>query len=483
MKSVYTLFVILIAACSSYAQAPQGINYQGVARSQGGAPYGSQSITVRLSVRSGTPQGTVEYSEQRSVNTNAFGLFNIVIGSAGATNVQGSFASIDWNAGSKFLQTEIKLSGQANFTDLGTTQMMSVPFAINSLQARQLSFPFDTVVNTNPYNKGAFIIKNVSIGSNEAIRAESINGFGMVGVSENSSGVHGFSNSGSQAGVSGTNNTSGGSGVRGYAGSGNTAGNGVLGETIGGTGVRGKSGSGFGIIGSSLNNHGVVGESSSSGKAGVYAQAGVNASGQIGVLSEASGNSTAIRAKHMTNSGLALEVDGRLKISGAGQAPAEGKVLTSDANGNASWQVPNAIAFRASGLVNDDVIQWVQKDVPKKVMFNANARYNEGNNYDAQNSFFFPTVRGIYHLNASVGSWDNNTDEYQENLSIKLLRNGTVLTLASSVNGSIAVDYRLEPNDAVWVEVLLVSSSAVQNSVIYGAPSQTWFSGHLVMRN
>ena len=112
------------------AQAPTQINYQGIARNSGGSPLSSQNITVRLSVHDGTASGIVLYQETRSLTTDRFGMFVIAIGSPGATNVVNSVSGIDWSVGgSKFLQVEISPNNNNNYVDMGSAQLLAVPYA------------------------------------------------------------------------------------------------------------------------------------------------------------------------------------------------------------------------------------------------------------------------------------------------------------------------------------------------------------------
>jgi hypothetical protein len=130
MKKVILLLLVVCASFQIFAQAPQTLNYQGVARNSVGNALPGQNISVRLSVRDGGTAGPVVYTETRAVTTNMFGLYNIVIGSSGATSVTGTMAGINWPVGSKFLQVEIDPAGGAAFVNVGTSQLNSVPYAI-----------------------------------------------------------------------------------------------------------------------------------------------------------------------------------------------------------------------------------------------------------------------------------------------------------------------------------------------------------------
>ncbi len=127
-KTILALFVVLSSFV--YGQVPNQINYQGVARNSVGNVIPNKKITVRLSIRDGNTTGTVLYNETRTINTNSFGLFNIIIGGPGATNVTGAMSGIDWSTGAKFIQVEIDPEGGSNFINMGAAQLLSVPYAL-----------------------------------------------------------------------------------------------------------------------------------------------------------------------------------------------------------------------------------------------------------------------------------------------------------------------------------------------------------------
>ena len=120
--------------CSSiaYGQAPNQINYQGIARNSVGNVLPNKNISVRLSVHDGSSVGSIVYRELRNIKTSNFGLFSIAIGSPGAASVTGTIGSINWGSGAKFLQVEIDPAGGSNFIDLGAAQLLSVPYALFS---------------------------------------------------------------------------------------------------------------------------------------------------------------------------------------------------------------------------------------------------------------------------------------------------------------------------------------------------------------
>jgi hypothetical protein len=130
MKKQLLFIALFLSALTTWAQAPQKFNYQGVARNPSGGPLASTAIGLRLSIRNSAATGTVIYQETQTVTTNAFGLFNVAVGAG--TAVTGTFPNIGWSVTPKYLQVEMDPAGGTAYTDLGATQLLSVPFALNS---------------------------------------------------------------------------------------------------------------------------------------------------------------------------------------------------------------------------------------------------------------------------------------------------------------------------------------------------------------
>ena len=98
MKKILLTITVLFVTLLTMAQAPNLLNFQGVARNAVGNVIPNQAIGVRLSILSGGPAGTVVYQECRSVFTNAFGLFVVVMGSPGTLCQTGTIAGVNWSA-------------------------------------------------------------------------------------------------------------------------------------------------------------------------------------------------------------------------------------------------------------------------------------------------------------------------------------------------------------------------------------------------
>ncbi len=123
--------LVILSAVEARAQSPQAIPYQAVARNASGNLLANQNISLRISIHDGTAGGTVVYQETQTTSTNTLGLFNIIIGQG--TVVIGIFSNINWGNGNKFIQTEIDITGGNTYSNMGTTQLQSVPYSLYSL--------------------------------------------------------------------------------------------------------------------------------------------------------------------------------------------------------------------------------------------------------------------------------------------------------------------------------------------------------------
>ena len=123
------------------AQAPQGFTYQGVATDNNGFELQNQSISIQASILSSSATGTTVWQETHTTTTDTFGLFNVTIGEGTSTNGGSSatFQEIDWGAASHFMKVEIDVNGGSNYVHVGTSQMMSVPYALYAENVHNLN--------------------------------------------------------------------------------------------------------------------------------------------------------------------------------------------------------------------------------------------------------------------------------------------------------------------------------------------------------
>ncbi|QLH45613.1 MAG: hypothetical protein HWD58_08360 [Bacteroidota bacterium] len=123
----------LMLACSLFAhagwsQAPYKFNYQGIARDAKGNPFSKKTMTIRIQVLPAQDASVAEYEETQTITTNEFGLYTLQIGAG--TTLSGSLQDVKWETGNKYIQVAIDPAGGQAFTSAGTTQLLSVPYAL-----------------------------------------------------------------------------------------------------------------------------------------------------------------------------------------------------------------------------------------------------------------------------------------------------------------------------------------------------------------
>lgn len=128
MRKIFTLLYLLAISASLLALAPQKISYQAVVRDASNNLVASSTIGIKISILQGSPLGAVVFSEYQNPISNFSGLITLEIGSGSV--LSGSFANIDWSAGTYYIKTETDPNGGTNYTISGTTQLLSVPYAL-----------------------------------------------------------------------------------------------------------------------------------------------------------------------------------------------------------------------------------------------------------------------------------------------------------------------------------------------------------------
>ncbi|WP_336962419.1 collagen-like protein [Chryseobacterium contaminans] len=244
MKKILLMFWILSGLFMGLSQAPEKMSYQAIVRNGSGQLLINQGIAIKVSLLQGSPAGTLVYSERLTGNTNTNGLISMEIGTG--TVLSGVFSSIDWTLGNYYLKTETDPSGGTNYTIAGTSQLLSVPYAMYAKSAGggggSFSIPYANTVNNA---STLFSLTNDGDGT-------SLEGSNNTTTS-NIAAIRGIVTSASPGGFSsairGINNGTGGLGV------------GVYGS---------QAGSGWGVYGVTPNGLGVYGNASANGT-GVYA--------------------------------------------------------------------------------------------------------------------------------------------------------------------------------------------------------------------
>ena len=162
MKKIYFILIAIFITATIFAQAPEKMSYQAVIRDGGGNLVANQGIGMQISILKSTASGTAVYVETHTPTSNINGLVTLEIGAG--SNPSGVFADIDWSNDTYFIKTETDLTGGSGYTISGTSQLLSVPFA---LHAKTVAQPVYTV-NTFYAELGGYVIE-VSDGGKHGI--------------------------------------------------------------------------------------------------------------------------------------------------------------------------------------------------------------------------------------------------------------------------------------------------------------------------
>jgi hypothetical protein len=136
-KIILSLVAIATISLSSFGQSPEGFKYQAVVRDAGNLILNNQAVGMQMTIQQGSIGGTTVYQETFAPTTNTYGLVNLEIGSG--TVVSGDFTTIDWANGPYFIETAVDVTGGTNYVVMGTSQLMSVPYALHANTAENVT--------------------------------------------------------------------------------------------------------------------------------------------------------------------------------------------------------------------------------------------------------------------------------------------------------------------------------------------------------
>ncbi len=133
MKHYLISMICLLLSIATYSQSPQSFQYQAVVRDVSGNALTNQPVSFQLSIIEGVLPGTVVYVETHAATTNAFGIVTLSVGNG--IPVTNLFSSINWSLSPHFIKVEADPTGGTSYIDMGTTQLLSVPYAMYAQQA------------------------------------------------------------------------------------------------------------------------------------------------------------------------------------------------------------------------------------------------------------------------------------------------------------------------------------------------------------
>lgn len=161
------MLVLCVFTITVTAQVGNTFNYQAVVRNETGELEVNQNVSFRISIINESESGTVLYTETHGVKTNAFGVVHLMIGAG--TPTLGTFSGIDWTGSDKFMKIEMDINGGTAYVNIGTSQLLSVPFSAYSKNADVANLASNATNATNAVNAtNATFATN----SNHALKAD-----------------------------------------------------------------------------------------------------------------------------------------------------------------------------------------------------------------------------------------------------------------------------------------------------------------------
>ncbi len=275
-KLLFAAFAFFALINLLNAQSPESMNYQAIVRSSSGQPVaGGTPVSVRFTLHDLTGSGTVVFTQIIQVVANQFGLVTAQIGS------NSNLATVNWGSGAKYLQVETDVNNTGTFTDMGTSQLLSVPYALyaaNSAEGPQ--GPTGNQGQQGPVGvtgpTGAGIAGSTGLTGNAGVT-------GVTGP-QGSTGITG-------AGVTGSQGIAGNDGVTGPTGPIGPTGAGLQGQQ-GATGIQGPTGTtGVGVAGATgATGVGVTGVTGTTGLNGATGAQGITGATGVTGPTGAAGN-------------------------------------------------------------------------------------------------------------------------------------------------------------------------------------------------
>ena len=133
-KLILSATAVLFSMTFSFAQyVPEGFNYQAVVRNTNGVLVTNTQVAIEIVLREGSSGGNAIFAEKHTKTTNAQGIVQLILGQGNVT--QGNFSTIDWASAAKYISIAVDVDGNNVFTDLGSSQLLSVPYALYAKNA------------------------------------------------------------------------------------------------------------------------------------------------------------------------------------------------------------------------------------------------------------------------------------------------------------------------------------------------------------
>ena len=175
---IKVLILSLLASLTGISQAPAGFPFQSIIKDNNGVLAKSTDAYVKCRIIRSMPTGTVSYEEVHQVRTNDDGIFSIIIGQGTRISGEMSLYAIDWGKDLFYLNLKTVIPSSAsikwfdpslNYTDIGTTQLWSVPYALYAGNSNQSNIISSSINTTGLLTiNGGNSMSNAVLGTNNA---------------------------------------------------------------------------------------------------------------------------------------------------------------------------------------------------------------------------------------------------------------------------------------------------------------------------
>lgn len=151
MKRLITsLITVFVISTFIYAQSPDKMSYQAVVRDNSNNLVANQTVGMQISILQGSSSGTAVYEETHTPTSNVNGLVTVVIGNG--TVVSGDITTIDWENGPYYIKSETDPTGGSNYTITGSSELLSVPYALHAKSIDQMGATIGDVLEWDGTN-------------------------------------------------------------------------------------------------------------------------------------------------------------------------------------------------------------------------------------------------------------------------------------------------------------------------------------------
>jgi len=460
--------LLLLAIFSGYvamAQSPAVINYQAIVRNAQGQPVTSGVVHVRFTIHEGSATGAVSFQEAQLDSPNQFGLITSEIGKTV------SLASVNWGGGAKYLEVDLDATGGNNYVNMGTSQLVSVPYALFAANSAPGA--------TGPTGANGFTGPTGPTGPGAAgvtgpTGPTGLNGAtGPSGVGGGATGPSGPTGANGTVGATGPTGNNGVTGPQGLTGTGSTGATGPTGPTgnagnVGATGPTGANGStgsngstgATGVTGSGGGATGATGPTGPTGSTG----AGGGATGPSGANGTA-GTTGATGPTGSTGTGVTgntgatgVGATGPTGATGTGVAGATGATGSTGATGVGATGPtgPTGTGGGGGGTLND-AYNYGGAGAGRIITANSGAV-----EIDAANGG--TSALTVAHSNSGVAVNASNTFATSAYSTIQATTISSVGTVSAILGNS---------NGAAWGVAGQVLSSATAQAAVYGSNLRT----------